>query len=165
MCEGDTLWIGHLLIRGICTWSTGDSTAQIMVTEPGTYVLTIEVCDIVYTVVYEITEIAPLSLELGPDTTICDSSVLVLDPGQGQYRYVWQDGSMQPTFTAWLPGTYSVEVTNECGSIASDTIQISFADTLKEDHFDLGKDTLICDGDTLILMICLLYTSPSPRDS
>ncbi|MEL6675198.1 MAG: gliding motility-associated C-terminal domain-containing protein [Bacteroidota bacterium] len=55
-------------------------------------------------------------VDLGPDTTVCQSKELILDATQPNVSYVWQDGSTEPTFRVLQAGTYSVTVSNECGS-------------------------------------------------
>lgn len=52
--------------------------------------------------------------ELGPDTTICTTDILILDPGSFGSYYWPIDGSTNSTFTfdgsLYSPGSYSVEV-------------------------------------------------------
>jgi hypothetical protein len=64
-------------------------------------------------------------LELGPDKSVCQFETLVLDATDASYTdYLWQDGSQNPSYTAYLPGTYWVTVSDGCSS-SSDTIHIS----------------------------------------
>jgi gliding motility-associated-like protein len=63
---------------------------------------------------------------LGPDTTLCEDSVLVLDASTAQnVTYQWQDLSTRPTFTVERPGLYYVTYYNECGQ-AEDSIVVDF---------------------------------------
>ncbi|MGA0557871.1 T9SS type B sorting domain-containing protein [Larkinella sp. VNQ87] len=91
----------------------------------------------------------PIRMNLGKDTTLCGrQSTLLLDattPGATGYR--WQDGSTAPTFRVSRPGTYSVTVTTPC-KILQDTIQVDYAL-----DFDLGRDTTLCEGQTLALTV------------
>jgi hypothetical protein len=64
-----------------------------------------------------------ISVNLGPDTSMCGGAIVVLDAGPGAVRYRWQDGWDGRTYTAYQPGKYWVEVTGFCGS-ASDTIVV-----------------------------------------
>ena len=82
------------------------------------------------------------SIRLGPDQSICNGLTTVLDPGNGDYDFLWQDGSTNSTYTAWLPGTYWVTASNACGSV-TDSIDISL-DSLG--LVDLGDDRYLCDG-------------------
>jgi len=93
-----------------------------------------------------ISEITPP--ELGNDTTICSNEPALLNPGSGYINYFWQDGSTDSTYLVDTTGLYWVEVTNEYGCSAIDSI---FIELLPSPEINLGNDTLICAGDSLIL--------------
>ena len=79
---------------------------------------------------------------LPQDTTYCSSiktSFDVTDPDQ-EMQYEWQDNSNNPTFVVSGPGTYSVKLTNRCGS-DSDEVVLSL---LQIPTVDLGKDIVFC---------------------
>ncbi len=63
-------------------------------------------------------------LDLGPDISICKSSVTALSAGAGFQKYRWQDGSSSPNFTAYVPGKYWVDVFDACGYKHSDTVNV-----------------------------------------
>jgi len=86
--------------------------------------------------------------ELGNDTVICGSQQVVLDPGNGFESYLWQDGSLAPTYTAEEIGLYWVEVSNALGCINRDSIQITFSPGVE---ISIGSDTTYCFGDTIII--------------
>ena len=64
--------------------------------------------------------------DLGPDTVVCgdeQSPLLVLDPGAfAQYR--WQNNALTPTFSVVQEGVYWVQVTDEHGCSATDSIAV-----------------------------------------
>ena len=68
-------------------------------------------------------EVVPLPLpDLGRDTIVCDLvGEIRLDPGSFA-RYLWQNGSVQQSYTTDQPGSYWVEVSNDFG--CSDTSEI-----------------------------------------
>jgi gliding motility-associated-like protein len=92
----------------------------------------------------------PPPFELGPNISMCENGTVVLDAGPDFYSYRWQDGSGGQTYTAFFPGNYSVTVTDICGGTQTDnvTITVDPASVL-----DLGMDTLVCLGDTLVLSL------------
>ena len=92
----------------------------------------------------------PPPLNLGPDILMCENGTVELDAGPGFFSYRWQDGSMEQTYTVFFPGTYSVEVTDSCGGKQTDEITI-LVDPAS--IVDLGNDTLICEGDTLLISL------------
>ena len=54
------------------------------------------------------------SINLGPDTMLCEGKTLTLNAEVPYCDYLWQDGSTQPTYLVRGPGIYSVEVSNKC---------------------------------------------------
>ncbi|MEQ1745012.1 MAG: HYR domain-containing protein [Saprospiraceae bacterium] len=81
-------------------------------------------------------------LELGPDVILCENKTVVFDAGPGFVSYLWHDGSTAPTLTAVDPGTYRVEVADQCGKIQRDSVFFSFS-LLPDTRFG---DTVICPG-------------------
>jgi gliding motility-associated-like protein len=89
----------------------------------------------------------------GNDTILCNNQSLVLrlQPQYNAYvtstTYLWQDGSKRDTLTVTKPGTYWGKVsTSTC--IVSDTIVVSYVNA---ENVYLGKDTTVCEGDSLLL--------------
>jgi len=62
------------------------------------------------------------SINLGSDTTICGNG-FVLSPGNFA-KYYWQDQSGDSVYYVTQPGVFSVEVTNNAGCTATDTLVI-----------------------------------------
>lgn len=87
-------------------------------------------------------------LDLGPDISRCTNAVYTFDAGAGFATYLWQDGSTDPSFTAFGPGTYWVAVSDSCGKLQTDTVQLSLAPA---PDLDLGPDQSICSGDSVLL--------------
>ncbi|MCC6724196.1 MAG: SprB repeat-containing protein [Saprospiraceae bacterium] len=88
------------------------------------------------------------SLDLGPDLSLCSSSVTALNAGAGFSSYRWQDGTTESSFTAFGPGTYWVDVKDACGNPQSDTVHISLNQTAT---VELGNDLTICEGENIQL--------------
>ncbi|MCW3071206.1 MAG: hypothetical protein JWO44_1096 [Bacteroidetes bacterium] len=88
------------------------------------------------------------SLDLGNDTTLCGSGIMVIDAGAGFMQYTWQDGSHGQTYTAFGPGMYWVTVTDPCAGILTDTLRITASPS---PLVDIVSDTAICAGDSLEL--------------
>jgi hypothetical protein len=61
---------------------------------------------------------------LGTDVILCQGQIAVLQPDHTYAQYQWQDGSVNPTFSAHLPGYYTVVVTDNCGNTSTDQIQV-----------------------------------------
>jgi gliding motility-associated-like protein len=102
------------------------------------------------------------SLNLGPDKLLCKISTLTLNAGAGFKTYRWQDGTADSIYTVTMPGTYSVEATDSCGNILSDTVVIAQAPDVP---FDLGADRAKCDNDTLTITAPAGFTKYSWADN
>ncbi len=90
---------------------------------------------------------SPPPLELGPDTTICNDTIL-LCVGNGFETLVWQDGSTDSCYKVTEPGIYWVEAYTDYDCMVSDTIEITGGIS-----FELQYDStlFICQGDSIEL--------------
>ncbi|NLD71800.1 MAG: DUF11 domain-containing protein, partial [Chloroflexi bacterium] len=112
-------------------WSTGATSDQIVVTEPGTYSVTVTGAN-GCTDTDEITiteDVEPPSVTVTATATelTCEvtsstlTAVLTPDVGTGPFTYLWNTAATTPSISVTEPGTYSVVVTgaNGCSSTAS----------------------------------------------
>jgi gliding motility-associated-like protein len=84
-------------------------------------------------------------VNLGPDTSFCAGESIVLNPGAGYVSYLWQDASVNPTFTTSSQGVYSVTVTDMNNCTGSDAMSVVNVYPLPA--FTLGPDFGLCRGD------------------
>ncbi len=129
-------------------WQDGNTSSEYGIIIGGTYSLTIsnmcgeEIDEIV------VTDIDIPEIELGNDVQVlCNGEIIEveIDPSLGDI--LWQDGSDQPNYEITTSGTYTVFVTNFCGT-GSDQINVTVFDN---PVFDLGDDIHLCAGDSLLL--------------
>ena len=104
-------------------------------------------------VIYDTVEVAVHELpvvDLGDDQTLCGENEYELDAGNPDATFLWSTGETTQTITASGEGvnTFWVEVTNENGCSASDTVVINFA---AMPEVDLGADTAICNNSVFVL--------------
>ncbi|MCF8370708.1 MAG: choice-of-anchor D domain-containing protein [Bacteroidales bacterium] len=128
-------------------WSTGSTADTAIFTQPGFYYLTVtdEVgCTTVDTIEF-IVEL--VSVDLGPDQTICSGQTLTLDAGQ-QSNYFWSTGASTQTISVTQTGYYSVTVSNSNECADHDTIFIQFVSGL---YPNLGQLISICPGGSIVL--------------
>ena len=128
-----------------------DSTVSLHFSKPGKTLLHSVMnsgCHIFTDSVYIEVPVSPDTVDLGPDIVLCTQSTIRLSAGPGFRSYLWQNGSEDSTFTAWLPGTYWVIATDYCNIPHGDTITIT---TALPPTFDLGPDATICIGDSIRL--------------
>ena len=65
------------------------------------------------------------TINIGSDTTICDTSSIVVDAGTGFSSYLWNNSSTNQTISINNSGIYYVTISDINGCTASDTISIS----------------------------------------
>jgi gliding motility-associated-like protein len=95
------------------------------------------------------------SLNLGEDRTICAADLpLQLDAGATATSFVWNNGSTNRFLQVTQPGEYSVEtVLYNC--TLTDTVFV----TVLDPQVDLGRDTAICQGQTVTFDIAQPFTT------
>jgi hypothetical protein len=96
-----------------------------------------------------ISSLPVVNVNIGSDTTLCPGDTLVVDAGTGFSNYQWSHGFLTQTAPIGATGTYWVDVTDSIGCGGSDTINVTVL-TINL-NVDLGNDTTICDGDSLLL--------------
>ncbi|HFC01195.1 MAG TPA: gliding motility-associated C-terminal domain-containing protein, partial [Phaeodactylibacter sp.] len=150
ICEDETyIFDGTTLNVTDYLWQNGATTPTLLATNSGTYTLTVTSVNGCTTSDSEYLTIKPLPVfSLGADTEVCEGENYLLNVGMGNNTtYLWQDSTTNPTFNVSEPGTYSVQVTTD-GCENEDEINIFYT---SPPTVDLGNDTLICEGDELIL--------------
>ncbi|MAT56114.1 MAG: hypothetical protein CMN32_16715 [Saprospirales bacterium] len=93
-----------------------------------------------------------LQLNLGNDTLLCAGESLTLKPEVDDATFLWQNGTVSDSFTVNSTGTYWVEADRQ-GCKARDTIEV---EVLGEVPLELGNDTVLCAGETLMLQAQIL---------
>ncbi len=151
LCPGDTIELEATTLNATeYMWNNGEEEAIITVTEGGTYWVTVNgQCEsnqdsIVVDYIPELP-----NPDLGPDLNFCIGNTVALDATtEGATSYLWNDGTTVAYNTFSIPGTYWVEVSNDCET-HQDSIGIAHTPELAEP--DLGPDMVLCIGNTLEL--------------
>lgn len=146
LCAGQTLILdaGNPGRRHL--WSNGDTGRTTRIFTPGRYVATVYYNRCVFrdTIVVSFVSVAA---NLGRDTTLCEGEQYTLDAGNPGAKYIWNTGDTSRRITVSKTGKYYVKVyINQCESV--DTAQVTF---LPFPKVNLGRDTLLCGGQTITL--------------
>jgi PKD repeat protein len=151
LCDGSVIELDPGYPGENFVWSNGSLAHLIEVQIAGIYSVTVSnTCntssDQVEVVLYDI----PV-FDLGPDLFICDGTVTPISaeyPSPGpEPEYLWSTGASQAIILAQNQGIYSATLTNDCG-VYMDQLYLTVEQEL---IINLGNDTSICLGDTLIL--------------
>lgn len=85
-------------------------------------------------------------LDLGDDIRVCEGEKVVLEPRNFTQQVKWQDRSVSHSHIASSSGQYHCSSDYRC--TIGDTVNVQFGPVPK---LDLGNDTTLCEGDTIIL--------------
>ena len=124
MCLGDTRELnGFMPDRPSAPISylwepTGDTTYLFNVQEAGTYSVTVKNRCGSSTDMVNVITIAPPEVEDRPDSTICDGEFFHHDVTWPEASYLWEDGFTGPSRIISEGGLYTIEVSNQCGTVA-----------------------------------------------
>lgn len=121
-------------------WNTGSSSQKIVVSQPGTYRVSISKNGCIFRDSLTISLDTMPTLELGPPDTLCEGEIKVINVFSNNSTYLWQDGKTISIYPVSTSGRYSVSVTNGTCN-ARDSVDILF-DT--KPSLNLGPDTSYC---------------------
>ena len=138
-CNGNEILLDGFVLGALnYLWDTGEQDAQIIVTAPGDYVLTVQTGCETAEQIFKVTD-ASLELELGADQTIQIGDTLELNPtlsGLGVLLpHFWSSDNPRYSIscreclsTRAFPidnTVYSLQISNEYGCVASDEVAIT----------------------------------------
>ena len=151
ICFNDTLLLNATFPNVTYLWQDGSTNPTFSADTAGTYWC--EITDSIgctYSDTIIVGHHAITQVDLGIDLMyVCDSaSAFTIYPNYTAGGFVWQDGSTNSTFIATTIGFYDVEYTDPNTCVTNDTIEL-FAPPIPT--VDLGNDTILCYGDSLVL--------------
>lgn len=166
ICENDSLVLTLKGVFSYCKWITGDTTASIVVREPGIY--SVEVID--QNGCYGDLEVEVKLYDnnavkiIAPDN-ICEGmqSIIYVEENEEYSEYLWSTGETNSSIEISTSGQYWVKVINVNGCTVYDTVYVaakelnySLSDTIINEKFCLQQTsstktiTLLNQGDELI---------------
>jgi hypothetical protein len=134
------------------TWSNGATTPSIVVNASGVYNVTnIDACGSVTSNNINVTvnpqPIAAVIAANGP-SSICNGNSVQLN---GNINGTWSNGLTTPTITVSNAGNYFVTNTNSCGSVNSNTINVTVDSLPIAATINAIGATTICAGNSVII--------------
>ena len=130
ICQGDSITLTSSQPTGN-TWSTGATTASIIVHNAGAYTVSYDDgsgCGALVSAPFNVT-INPLPLAtISGSTQICLGGRTILDAGSGFSSYLWSTGETTQTVSASIAGIYIVYVTNSNGCRDSASVTTTYSE-------------------------------------
>jgi gliding motility-associated-like protein len=147
VCVGSDLVFALDLPGWTITWSDGSTGNTLAVDSAGQYWVDVVDGLCAYTDTVNVEQLTAATVAMPADTTVCDGGPYVIVPDLSNAEtLLWSDGSDLPELAVTVTGSYTLDVSNACGSAsASITVQVISAPQ------DLGADTLLCIPDSLVL--------------
>ena len=142
ICAGDTVMF---ILDGFdeYLWKSGQDVSTLVVGKTGQYtVSTTDSNDCVAADSVNIKVFDFATINLGDDVTRCKGDTVTIGSPFPRSVYRWSNGSTDEYIDVLTTGTYSVTVTNFCGSV-SDAINVSFADL---SEYELQEEIYLCRG-------------------
>lgn len=151
LCGGETYTIYLDSTLGEYSWQDGSNETEYVIHTPGLYQVTVDgPCGMYSDEILVDFLPPPDTLSLGDDLSLCVGDTIWLELQIQEVSYLWHDGSTGSTLEINSPGTVYLTVSNICGS-SMDSILIY--ERLPPAPFDLGQDTVLCPGQSIILGI------------
>ena len=158
-CSGQTITLNAGNQFSSYQWNTGQVSASVTVSAAGTYTVKgvfSNGCISRDTILVRPLYARPV-ISLGSDSSLCTLSSRTLSVPPVYKRYLWNDGSVQPSLVVTALGKYWVNVVDNNGCSATDTINISRLLPLPSAF--LPNDTAICSYGSLDIKPGSSYTS------
>ncbi|MDZ7876388.1 MAG: gliding motility-associated C-terminal domain-containing protein [Saprospiraceae bacterium] len=147
LCEGQALALNVTLGGVTYLWQDGNRTPQYSITQAGLYWVEIGSNNCKIRDSIRVNFGNTVNFDIGPDKTLCEGETTMLKASVPNARFQWQDGSTSETFEVSQAGVYTV-VASIGTCRAADTVIVGYKPS---PNINLGNDTTLCEGNTLLL--------------
>jgi gliding motility-associated-like protein len=122
-CPGASVTLSAPPNQGTYLWNTGASTANITVTQPGTYWVTVTGSSGSGSDTIVVSNFPTPTVNIIGATGVCPGNTTALLSSPNFVTYQWSNGLQTPNITVG-PGTYWLTATNSNGCVATDTFTL-----------------------------------------
>jgi gliding motility-associated-like protein len=148
-CQGETVKLSVNQSQGLLRWDNNSNSPDRIITNTGYFWAEVskEICKVRDSIYIEFKPIPVFSL--GPDIVECEGTPVILNPFIENATISWQDGDVKPTYAPTKTGIYTATLEKEKCRF-TDSIFVRFK---QMPQIKLGKDTVLCNDEQLILQI------------
>ncbi|MEJ7645471.1 MAG: gliding motility-associated C-terminal domain-containing protein [Chryseolinea sp.] len=143
ICEGDLAVIDAGTGKDSYVWNTGATTQSIEVKQSGIYKVTVRREDCILSDSVRV-EVRNGAEDLGPDVAICEGATTHID-GKPNFTWLWSNGSTDRYLRTKEPGKFWINVVDNIGCRASDTIQVTRFISSFDPRVDITLDYVSVD--------------------
>ncbi|MBK8495230.1 MAG: hypothetical protein IPL50_09480 [Chitinophagaceae bacterium] len=148
LCSNNILTLSSNVTGTAYIWSNGATTPSIQVNNTGLYWIRVLLNSGCWTTDSINVQFIPVPyFSFGADTALCEFKNLLLTTPVTGASYLWQDNSTASSYLVIGPGLYWLELTKN-GCIHRDSLFVTY---MAAPVIDLGVDTSICAGSSLLL--------------
>ena len=147
LCTGASYILNGSVSGASILWHNGSSNPNFQVVGPGKYWLQASNLCGTITDTLNVDYVNPASVELGEDWRVCKGDTVRFDVTAPGASYAWSHGPTVPDVAILLENTYSVTVTNACGSV-TDSVFVEVDNPLAS---EFGPNRVLCQGETVVL--------------
>jgi gliding motility-associated-like protein len=119
LCEGSTIVLDVTSTDALYTWNTGSTSPTLLPVESGNYKVRVFLsnqCIVEDSI--NVQFISTPTVELGKELNLCrGSSIAVIPMITSGKSYLWSDGISTAERMISVPGTFTLQVTNQCGYV------------------------------------------------
>ncbi len=129
VCTGDSVQLFAGSPSDTILWSTGDTTSTIWVSTPGSYTVSVQgACGSgTDAIVVSASAVNYAGYVAATDIEFCNGDSVILYSTQMADTYSWTGGSTNDSLTVTTGGTYTLDITDACGS-GSEAITVTMND-------------------------------------
>ncbi len=153
LCQGQSLILNATFLNSTYLWQNGATTPTYTVSNQGMY--WVQVANSISCTNRDTINVSyspSVFVNLGNDTTLCQGDTLKLNVTTPFSTYLWQDATTNSIYNVSNQGIYWVKLTNQYGCFKYDSINVNY---MSLPFIDLGNDTTLCKGQTLLLKATL----------
>ncbi len=148
LCNGRTFQLQpQSFVQGAFLWNTGSTVSALTISSPGLYWLQVSDSGCFKRDTINVSYKPIPIINLGNDTTLCESQTLLLNVSNNNSIYLWQDNSTNPTYLIKNAGNYSV-IVSENGCDTSGNLTVTYE---TKPIIYVIKDTTLCVTEQLVL--------------
>ena len=152
VCSGEALTLDATTAGANYNWSTGESSANILISDAGTYSVEVSVngCTNADEVLIS-SRLTPEFTFAMDNITICEGEQATLSTGRPEFMTTWSTGATTEEITASIAGLYEATTSQDgCTFTAGINLNVGAIPV-----FDLGEDVAECDQFSTILDVGL----------
>lgn len=154
VCQGTTFTLSSNVQPQFATsytWNTGATGPSILITQSGQYwVDIIAQAGCISTDTITVQFQTPPMITITQDAFLCPNETVDISATVPNMRsIIWSNGSTDTTQIISIKGSYTATLTDSVYCVVTDSVFVDFA---PQSIVELGNDTIICDGEPIILV-------------